>query len=212
MKRTPKKRKRRSGDTGARILTAAEQVFGEKGLKGARIKEIAALADATPSLINYHFGGKESLYRTVIEDYYLRVERRLFPVMMEGIDAREKLEKLIRASIDILAEKEHVARILLRESIDKGRYVNEMLSKPYLREIIDMGDQFVFSNLKSSRKHGNDTIHLISNIFGCTTMFFIAAGSIREIWKKDVFSRKMIEERKQEVIDFVFNGIGYRFK
>jgi hypothetical protein len=43
-------------------------------------------------------------------------------------------------------------------------------------------------------------------------MFFIASSTIKEFWKKDVFAKKMIEERKEEVIDFVFNGIGSRFK
>ena len=205
-------KKKYAQDTETRIMSAAEKVFGEKGLKGARISEIAELADVTPSLINYHFGGKENLYRTVIEDYYLRMERRLFPIMMEELDPPEKLKRLICSLVDILAEKDHVARMILRESIDKGKYVNEVLSKPYLREMIEMGDRFVFSNLKSKRKHGNDTIHLISNIFGCMTMFYVASSTIKEIWKKDVYTKKMIEERKEEIIDFVFNGIGYRFK
>lgn len=207
-----KKKRGHSQDTEARILSAAERVFGEKGLKGARISEIAELADVTPSLINYHYGGKENLYRTVIEDYYLRMERRLFPIMMQEGEPQEKLKRLICAAVDILAEKDHVARMILRESIDKGKYVNEVLSKPYLREIIEMGDRFVFSNLTSKRTRGNDTIHLLSNIFGCMTMFFIASSTIREIWKKDVYTKKMIQERKEEIIDFVFNGIGYRFK
>ena len=199
-------------DTETRILSAAEKVFGEKGLKGARVMEIAEEAGVTPSLINYHYGGKENLYRTVIEDYYLRMERRLSPIMKGEGDPQEKLKKLVCSATEILAEKDHVVRILLRESIDKGGYVNEVLSKPYLRELFEMGDRFVASNMKSKRKHGNDTIHLICNILGCITMFFVASSTIREIWKKDAFSRKMIEERKEEIVDFVFNGIGYRFK
>jgi len=203
---------KRSMSAETRILMAAEKVFAEKGLNGARASDIAALAQVPPSLINYHYGSKENLYRTVIENYYTIVGRRIFPVMMEDIEAPQKLRKMISLGIDMLAEKEHVARILLRESIDKGKYVNEYLSKPYLREMFDLTDQFVFSNMKGKGTHRNDTIHLIANLFGLVTVFFIAASTIKEFWKKDVFSKKMIEERKQEVIDFVFNGIGYRFK
>lgn len=191
---------------------AAEKVFAEKGLNGARTSDIAALAQVPPSLINYHYGGKENLYKTVIENYYMIIERRFFPIMMETIDAPEKLRKMIALGIDMLAEKEHVARILLRESIDKGKYVNEFLSKPYLREMFDLADQFVFSSLKAREAHRNDTIHVIGNLFGLVTIFFLSASTIKEFWKKDIFSKKMIEERKREVIDFVFNGIGYRLK
>jgi len=140
------------------------------------------------------------------------VERRLIPIIMAEIAPQDKLKQLIAQSIEILAERDHAARILLRESIDKGKYVNEVLSKPYLRDMFGMMDRFVFSNMERKRDDQNDTIHLISNIFGLMTIFFVAASTIKEFWKKDVYSRRMIEERKEEVIDFVFNGIGHRFK
>ena len=201
-----------SEKTEARILSAAERVFAEKGLKGSRITDIAELAEVTPSLIHYHYGGKENLYRTVIENFYMGVERRLIPIIMADIPPQEKLKQVIAQSIEVLAEKDHVARILLRESIDKGKYVNEVLSKPYLRDMFQMMERFVLSNIERKRDDRNDTIHLISSIFGVMTIFFVAASTIKEFWKKDVYSRKMIEERKEEVVDFVFHGIGHRFK
>ena len=201
-----------SEKTEARILSAAERVFAEKGLKGSRITDIAELAEVTPSLIHYHYGGKENLYRTVIENFYMGVERRLIPIIMADIPPQEKLKQVIAQSIEVLAEKDHVARILLRESIDKGKYVNEVLSKPYLRDMFGMMERFVLSNIERKRDDQNDTIHMISSIFGVMTIFFVAASTIKEFWKKDVYSRKMIEERKEEVVDFVFHGIGHRFK
>ncbi len=207
-----KRSRKNSDNTEARILEAAERVFAEKGLRGSRTNDIAKLAQVTPSLINYHFGGKENLYKNVIENFYVGVERRLVPIIMAEIAPQEKLKQLIGFGIEILAEKDHMARILLRESIDKGKYVNKVLSKPYLREMFGMMDQFVFSNMERKRDDQNDTIHLISNVFGLMTIFFVAASTVKEFWQKDVFSREMIEERKEEVIDFVFNGIGHRFK
>ena len=199
-------------NTGARILAAAERVFAEKGLRGARVNEIAELAQATPSLIHYHYGDKENLYKTVIENYYLSVERRLFPVLMEDIDPPAKLKKLIASGIELMAEKDHMARILLRESLDNGKYVNEFLSKPYLREMFEMTEQMVFSKMEREEGSENDEMHLTCNLFGVVTMFFITASTIKEFWRRDVFSRRMIEERKEKVIDFVFHGIGHCFK
>lgn len=207
-----KKKTHNSGKTEARILSAAEKVFAEKGLRGSRIHDIARLARVTPSLIHYHFGGKESLYRTVIEDFYVAVERRLLPIIVAKAEPQDKLKQLIDVGVEILAEKDYMVRILLRESIDKGKYVNKVLSKPYLRDMFGMMEQFVLANIELRRDDPNDTIHLISSILGATAMFFVAASTIKEFWQKDVFSREMIEERKEEVIDFVFNGIGHRFK
>lgn len=211
-RRGPGRKRSKTEETKARILYAAEKIFAEKGLQGARSDQIAALAEVPPSQINYHFESKEHLYRTVIENFYIGLERRLYPIMIEDIDPPQKLKRLISAGIDILAERDHVAKILFRESVDDGKYVNELLSKPYLRETFEMADRFVYSNLKDRASHPNDNIHVISNVLGCMSMFFIAASTIRELWKKDVYAKRMIEERKREVIDFVFNGIGSRFK
>ncbi len=199
-------------NTGTRILEAAERVFAEKGLRGARVNEIAALARATPSLIHYHYGDKETLYKTVIENFYLSVERRLFPILMRETDARTKLNQLIVTGIELMAEKDHMARILLRESLDNGKYVNEVLSKPYLREMFEVTEQMVFSKMEPEGDGESDAMHLTCNLFGVVTMFFITASTIKEFWNRDVFSKRMIEERKEKVIDFVFHGIDHRFK
>ena len=197
--------------TEARILAAAEKEFGEKGLKGARIREIAALAEVPPSQVIYYYKNKENLYKTVIENYYIKVERSLYPVAMEPLPPEEKLKKMIVVGIDLLAEHDHAARILLREAIDKGKYVNELLSKPYLRELFTLAETYIFLNLKTAKGQPTDIIHLLSNIFGCGIMYFIGATIIKEFWKKDVYSKPMIESHKKAVIDFVFKGIGDHF-
>ena len=207
-----KKKKQYSQDTATRILTAAEKVFAEKGLKGARINDIAEEARITPSLVNYHFKSKENLYKNVIENFYLRMERRFYPIMEEDIDPPEKLRKLIASGIEIFAEKDHLAKLILREAVDEGKYTNEVLSKPYLRDIFDRSDQFVYSKMIAKKDHRSETMHLISSIIGCVLFSFGNASIIKSIWKRDVFSKKMVEERKEEVIDLIFNGIGHRFK
>ncbi len=207
-----KRKKQQVQNVETRILTAAEKIFAEKGLNGARIREIAELGEVPPSQVIYYFKNKKNLYKTVIENYYIKVERRIYPVIMEEMAPKEKLKKMISIGIDLLAENDHAARILLRESIDKGKYVNELLSKHYLHEIFDLSDRFIYSTLKNKEKYPNDTLHSIANIFGCVTMFFIGSTTIKEFWKQDVYSQRMIEERKNAVIEFVLNGLGDRFE
>ncbi|MBN1125574.1 MAG: TetR/AcrR family transcriptional regulator [Sedimentisphaerales bacterium] len=51
--------------TAERLLCAAEKLFAEKGFEGASIREITAEAGCNVAAVNYHFRGKEKLYREV---------------------------------------------------------------------------------------------------------------------------------------------------
>jgi AcrR family transcriptional regulator len=51
-----------------RILAAALEEFSAKGYAGARVEAIAQRAGLNKQLISHHFGGKEALYRAVMEE------------------------------------------------------------------------------------------------------------------------------------------------
>lgn len=58
---------RRRARTRATILDAAEVVFGRAGYEGARIEEIAELADMSVGSIYSHFDGKRGLYLQLVD-------------------------------------------------------------------------------------------------------------------------------------------------
>lgn len=53
--------------TKQRLLDTALRAFAEKGYHGASIRDICKLAHTNVSTVNYHFHGKEKLYRTAVE-------------------------------------------------------------------------------------------------------------------------------------------------
>lgn len=81
----------------SKILDAAGEVFGNKGYKAATIREICRAAGVNVAAINYHFGGKKELYRTVVTDLLDHIFRR-YPVDA-GIDATSPPEDRLRAFI-----------------------------------------------------------------------------------------------------------------
>jgi AcrR family transcriptional regulator len=198
-------------DSETKILMAAERVFAEKGLKGARVKEIADLSGVNPALINYYFGGKENLYRTVIENFFVRVERLAVSVMEQEEDVISKLRALIEFGIDLLGENEYVSRIFVREFVDSGPY-SEMLIKTYLRRIFSTARKLVSPETERGKENESRIMHFIFSALGSMVLFYISGPVIKEIWKRDVFTKKMIEERKREVINLIFNGIGKQFE
>jgi len=63
----PVKVTRVSQATREKIIKAASRAFALSGYEGASIRTIVAEADVNQAAINYHFGGKEGLYRAVLE-------------------------------------------------------------------------------------------------------------------------------------------------
>jgi AcrR family transcriptional regulator len=49
-------------DTRERILGAAQKLFAERGFDATSVRDITTEADCNVASVNYHFGGKESLY------------------------------------------------------------------------------------------------------------------------------------------------------
>ncbi len=65
-RRRPGKHKERAREASIeRILDAAEQLFAEYGYHGVTVKDVAARIGVSPTLIHYHFNGKESIYEAV---------------------------------------------------------------------------------------------------------------------------------------------------
>ena len=54
-------------ETALRIVAAAEQIFAERGLAGARTGAIARAAHVNNALLYYYFRSKEELHRFVLE-------------------------------------------------------------------------------------------------------------------------------------------------
>jgi AcrR family transcriptional regulator len=54
------------GETRARLLSAAADLFAARGFKDVTIREICAAAGANVAAVNYHFGDKVGLYSHVV--------------------------------------------------------------------------------------------------------------------------------------------------
>ncbi|MBQ47433.1 MAG: hypothetical protein CMP10_08175 [Zetaproteobacteria bacterium] len=61
------KQKQSSEDSRELLMRVARHFFAEKGYEGTTIRDIVEKAGLNVSLISYHFGGKEGLYRRILE-------------------------------------------------------------------------------------------------------------------------------------------------
>jgi AcrR family transcriptional regulator len=65
----------------ARLLEAALEIFGNQGLEAATVRQIAQAAGQNIAAIEYYFGGKEALYRAVLERIVAEIRKGLDEVL-----------------------------------------------------------------------------------------------------------------------------------
>ncbi len=78
----PESESRTHGDSRAALLKAASKVFAKNGFDGTTVKDLADEAGVNVSMVSYYFGGKEGLYKTILENFGL-----------EGVASTERLLK-----------------------------------------------------------------------------------------------------------------------
>jgi AcrR family transcriptional regulator len=62
--------------TRAQLISAARQLFGERGYGDTSVDEVVALAGVTKGAVYHHFDGKEGLFRAVFEQVHREVSDR----------------------------------------------------------------------------------------------------------------------------------------
>jgi AcrR family transcriptional regulator len=99
-----------------KILEAALRIFATKGFHGASIRDLAALAELTPSAVYAYFPSKEhvlaELARAGHEAHFHTLQSALLEV---GTDPTEQLGALVRANTILHATYPHVAMVVNTE-------------------------------------------------------------------------------------------------
>lgn len=93
-----------STDKKDHIMTAAIELFAEKGFEGTSIRELATKADVNVAMVNYYFGTKDKLFEAILEQKATFMRGR-----MDEIASNTKLSEIEK--IDVIVES-YVGRIL----------------------------------------------------------------------------------------------------
>ncbi|MCP5071463.1 MAG: TetR family transcriptional regulator, partial [bacterium] len=121
-----------------RLLEAAREVFAEKGLRQASVRDIAGRAGTNHASIGYHFSSKEALYRVVLEDACQDIRRlaedeEALLAAVEASGSRmlawDALERSILGflSHQLVNEQTSLAAKLLRHELDDPEGASEEL-------------------------------------------------------------------------------------
>ena len=131
MKQTDKSRRSRE-----QVLEAALQLFSTQGYRATSVREIAALAGSSTGNVYHHFPDKETIFRTLLDQYWAAIDSPDLPfnqALARG-SFPDNLEDLGRASRESVSRyRRYVALIYVDvvefESSHIRRFYSEMAKR-----------------------------------------------------------------------------------
>ncbi|MFD7919384.1 TetR family transcriptional regulator [Streptomyces sp. NPDC059740] len=120
----PDRERLRDADrTRAEILDVATEEFARLGYAGARVDEIAARTRTTKRMLYYYFGGKEQLYRTVLERAYARIREVERQAEVDHLDPVAAIRRLAELTFDHHQEHPDFIRLVSGENIREADHI-----------------------------------------------------------------------------------------
>jgi len=187
--------------TGERILSAALQAFAEKGFDGATTREIAARADATLGLLQYHFGDKTRLWQAAVARAFADLRSGLMGVLADpgASDERERLRRLIRAHVRFVARRPEFVRLMHDEGKRRGprmRWLVDRHVKPLFEVLVPLIRR---AQQEGVLPGGVAPVHLVYMLVGAVDVIFHQSEECKRLAGVDPADEAAIEAHTRAV-------------
>lgn len=146
------------------LLAAAIEVFADKGYDAATVRDICGKANANVAAVNYHYGGKNSLYVAVLEQVFPRDEYQ------GGDDTRSPEDRL-----------RDFVRELASEIYERGDAMVTQRWAIFLREMAKPSQNLDFIVRRQVQPRANELRDILAQILGDVPEHVLAFSSAN-IW------------------------------
>ena len=191
--------------TMANILEVAAREFGEKGLAGARIDEIAEATHTSKRMIYYYFGSKEGLYLAVLEESYRSVRAIESQLHLGDLEPEHALRTLVGFTFDHHQRNENYIRLVMNENIQRGQYLAQSkvihdVNVPAISAIRNLYERGVAVGVF---RPGLDPVDIHASISALTFFNVSNQHTFGLIFKLDPRATEAAARRRESIIDMV---------
>lgn len=207
------KKKYKDLSTKERIFMTAGEIFGNNGFRNTTIRNIAKAANVNVAAINYHFGGKEELYRIVLKDIFSKGFETFPSVspLSPDQDPEKQLELFIRDMFYRLASSKGwggstgKGKLIAREFVDPTRAFNDMVDtyiKPHRNVLLS-----IIAGLCNTRPDDTRIKPCAVSILGQCVYYAFAEPVIRLVIPECVPTPENLDQLAHSVFLFSLGGI-----
>jgi len=182
------------------ILEEAAKLFVAKGYKATSMKDIAATIGVEAASLYNHIKNKQEILVVLLGGLADRFSIGIHEILITNASSGEKLEEAIRMHIQVSLENRNKTHLILEDwkHLEEPEYTRYLTLR---KEYQDLFKGLVLEGIKSGFiKKGNPEL-ILNNIL----------SSVRSIYNQYLYSNTSEVSKKEyeeNIIDFIFNGIG----
>ena len=207
-RKTRRRNPQERGDvTKTKLLEAAISEFSERGYDGVTLRDIEILADVQRGLVKYHYGGKEELYKAVVDEVLGKIHefRQARRETERDLSPRERLGFRIRSFVRYSAQRPELNRLMAQEGKRDSwrmRYILDM----FLRQMVfDLKDLASAHHSLSSEEF----CHWYYIYVGAGAFMFSMAPEAQKLFGIDVTSEEVVDRHAHMVAELLLSKVEF---
>jgi AcrR family transcriptional regulator len=191
-----------------RIVAAAIDLFSERSYDGASTRDIAARADVTQPLVNYHFQSKEELWRAGVDSLFDRLTRTMDERArgLRGVDPATSAKLLVREFVVFSARNPELHRIIMQESKADGPRMDYIVDR-HVRPIYERTTELFESLTQGGVIPDIPAAHLYYILTGAGPTMFVLAPECRRLSGLDPRDDDVVEAHADAVCRLLFGSV-----
>lgn len=200
-------RKEKFSETRQRLLEVAGEVFAERGFREATIREICERAKANVASINYHFGDKEALYRSVFDCLKSNVPRLDDP-KFSGLPAEERLHTFVEQILTGFfgeGRPTWFAKLMAHEMTEPTKVLDGLVKhyfSPNVEKLREIVRELIGGKVSESTQ-----MLCVFSIVAQWVFYFISSNVVRRLNTSQRFEAKDIEQLADHITRFSVSAL-----
>lgn len=183
------------------ILTAAKDLFLQKGFSGVSTTDIATQAGCNQALVHYYFRTKANLFKIVFKEILCHLDEKIFSSYNNGGSFEEKITQIIDIHFSMLAANWRLPLFFINE-INSNSDINEIIKDVFSESIYPLMENLqkdLDKEIKSGRIREISSFNLLLDIVSLDLFIFMVEPVMKNIFGYSEDKRQeVIAERKRE--------------
>ncbi|TYB76304.1 TetR/AcrR family transcriptional regulator [Bizionia myxarmorum] len=199
--------KRKDENTELQILDAAKKVFQTKGMDGARMQEIADMANINKAMLHYYYRSKQLLFEAVFKNAFALLAPQLNIILNDDSSIENKVKNFTSNYISFIIKHPYLPNFIIQELNRNPDFIEKLQGNSTLLNI-DKFKKSVELEVSQGLLKPISGEQLFINILALNIFPFVAKPLVKAFTKEnDKGFKKLMEDRKTEVSEFIIHAI-----